>query len=156
LQRLQSLSSAAQARELLPLLPRIAAEYALDHRIQRALSETALRAGSPEQAVDRARAAVALRSGDPGHRLHLAICLLAVGHREEAVTILHDAREQAWGSAREASLLASLLVRASEHQQAAECYQRAVELEPDNAHHHFSLAATYRFLGQAGRRRSCL
>ena len=148
LQRLQSLSSAAQARELLPLLPRIAAEYALDHRIQRALSETALRAGSPEQAVDRARAAVALRSGDPGHRLHLAICLLAVGHREEAVTILHDAREQAWGSAREASLLASLLVRASEHQQAAECYQRAVELEPDNAHHHFSLAATYRFLGR--------
>jgi Flp pilus assembly protein TadD len=148
LQRLQGVRSAEQARQLLPLLPRLAEDYPLDHRIQRALSETALRAASLEQAVDRARAARALRPEDFGHRLHLAICLLAAGQHQEAATILCDAQEQARGSAREVSLLASLLVRASRHREAAECYERAAALEPGNARHQFSLAATYRFLGR--------
>jgi tetratricopeptide (TPR) repeat protein len=34
------------------------------------------------------------------------------------------------------------------HEDAAACYERALALEPGNARHHFSLAATYRFLGR--------
>ncbi len=148
LKRLRSLGSADQARQVLPLLPRFAKEYAQDHRIQRALSEAALRAGDLQQAVELARTALGLRPDELGHQLHFAICLLAAGEHDEAAIILSDARSHAWGSANQVSLLASLLVRGSRHQQAAECFERAVELEPGNAKHHFSLAATYRFLGR--------
>ena len=148
LKRLRGLGSADQARQVLPLLPRLAKEYAQDHRIQRALSEAALRAGALKQAVELARTALQLRPEELGHQLHFAICLLAAGQHDEAAMILSDAKDQAWTSAYQVSLLASLLVRASRHQQAAECYERAAELEPENAKHLFSLAATYRFLGR--------
>ena len=148
LRRLRGLGNAEQARDMLPLLPRFANEYAQDHRVQRALSETALRARALEQAVQLARTALGLRPDELGHQLHFAICLLAAGQQDEAAIILSDAQVQAWDSANQVSLLASLLVRGTRHQQAAECYERAVELEPENAKHHFSLAATYRFLGR--------
>ena len=137
LRRLRGLGNAEQARDMLPLLPRFANEYAQDHRVQRALSETALRARALEQAVQLARTALGLRPDELGHQLHFAICLLAAGQQDEAAIILSDAQVQAWDSANQVSLLASLLVRGTRHQQAAECYERAVELEPENAKHHF-------------------
>lgn len=148
LKRLRGLRSADQARQILPILPRLAEQYARDHRIQRALSEAALRAGALQQAVELARTALELRPDELGHQLHFAICLLAAGQHDEAAGTLSDAKDQAWKSANQVSLLASLLVRVSRHQQAAECYERATELEPENAKHLFSLAATYRFLGR--------
>lgn len=148
LKRLRGLSSAEHARQVLPLLPRFAKEYAQDHRIQRALSETALRAGAMEQAVELAHTALGLRPDELGHQLHFGICLLATGQHDEAALVLTEAQVQAWDNANQISLLASLLVRCLRHQQAAECYERAIELEAGNAKHHFSLAATYRFLGR--------
>jgi len=148
LQRLKGLRSAEQARQLLPLLPRLAAEYASEPRVQRALSETALRAGDGDSAVDLAQRTVELQPRALGHLLHLAICLLAAGRRGEAAELLVGARSRAWDSAEEVSLLASLLVRVSCHEEAASCYERAIALDPDNARNHFSLAATYRFLGR--------
>jgi len=148
LQRLRSLRSAEHARQVLPLLPRLAKEYAQDHRIQRALSEAALRAGTVDQAVERARAARALRPDDLGHQLHLALCLIAAGQHDEGATLLSDAQSRAWNSAQELSLIAGLLVQASRHEEAVSCYKRAAELEPEIARHQFGLAATYRFLGQ--------
>jgi Flp pilus assembly protein TadD len=148
LERLKGLRSAEQARGVLPLLPRLVKEYAEDHQVQRALSETALRAGDVGTAVDLARRAYTLEPTVLGHQLHLAICLLSSGEQEEAIELLKDARTPVWNSAYSVSLLASLLVRADCHEEAVSCYERAVALEPENARHHFSLAATYRFLGR--------
>jgi tetratricopeptide (TPR) repeat protein len=148
LRRLQGVRSAAEARQLLPLLPRLGSEYVDEHRVQRALSEIALRAGAFSPALALAERALELRPADLGHRQHLAICLLAAKRNDEAVEQLRHARPLAWESARELSLLAGLLVRAACHEDAAACYERALALEPGNARHHFSLAATYRFLGR--------
>jgi tetratricopeptide (TPR) repeat protein len=126
LQRLQGVRSAEQARQLLPLLPRLAEDYPQDHRIQRALSETALRAASLEQAVDRARAARALRPEDFGHRLHLAICLLAAGQQQEAAS--NSLRRSGTGprvGARGVAAGQACWSGICGTEEAAECYERA-------------------------------
>ena len=148
LAQLARLRDPARAREALPLLPRLAHEYAADHRVLRAISEIALRAGEAAQATEYARSAINPGSPDAGQWIHLAICLIAAGSRGEAAVALQEAEAHSMATADGAALLASVYVRVDEHEQALRWYQRAIELEPRNAKHHFSLAATLRFLGR--------
>jgi tetratricopeptide (TPR) repeat protein len=148
LERLARLRGTAEAREVLPLLPRLAEEYAGDHQVQRAISEIALRAGDAAQAARYARAAIQPGTAGAAQYLHLAICLIAAGQQQDASAVLLEAEPHAMAAADSAVLLAGLNVRVNEHERAVRGYQRATELEPGNAKHYFSLAATLRFLGR--------
>ncbi|MEQ9463520.1 MAG: sulfotransferase [Haliea sp.] len=148
LQRLGRLRGPAQAREALPLLPQLAQEYPGDHRLLRAISEIALRAGDVAQATEYAKAAIKPEIPGAGQYLHLAICLIAAGEERDACTALLDAEAHAMVDADSAAMLASLYVKVNEHERALRGYQQAIELDPRNAKHHFSRAATLRFLGR--------
>jgi len=148
LRRLSRVRTATEARQALTLLPKLAEEYTGEHRVQRALSEIALRAGDAAQAVEYAKCSLSPDSGGAGQYFHLAICFIAAGRQQEAAGVLQEVEQSALASAGNAAMLASLYVRVNEHERAARCYERAIALEPGNAKHHFSLAATLRFMGR--------
>jgi tetratricopeptide (TPR) repeat protein len=148
LARLARVRGPREAREALPLLPRIAEEFKEDCRVQRAISEIALRAGDAGLAAVYAKAALEPAAADAGQYLHLAICLVAAGEQQEATAALKRAEPCALGAADNAAMLAGLYVKVDEHERALAAYERAIELEPRNAKHHFSRAATLRFLGR--------
>lgn len=155
LARLAQLRSAAQAREALPLLNRISKDYAGNRRVQRAISEVALRAGDAPQATIYAKASLDPDEPAVGERLHLAICLIAAGQRGEAARVLRDAEDHALARADSAAMLAGLYVKIDEHELAVNAYERAITLDPDNAKFHFGLAATLRFLGRLAEAEQC-
>jgi len=156
LARLTKMRGPAEARAALPLLPRIAEEFDGDCRVQRAISEIALRGGDAELAAAYAKAAIEPGTGAAGQFLHLAICLIAAGEQREAIAALEDAEAFALKAAGSAAMLAGLYVKVDEHERALAAYERAIELEPRNAKHQFSLAATLRFLGRlAEAERAC-
>jgi tetratricopeptide (TPR) repeat protein len=79
---------------------------------------------------------------------HEAVCLITLGRSGEAAEVLEKAEPLVAEDSGQAAMLASLLVRVDQHEAAARHYQTAIALEPANARHRFSLAATMRFLGR--------
>lgn len=145
--RLSELVRQRKATRVLPRIDELAREYSDHGGVQQAISEIAVLAKDFPKAIALAERALELDNGDVRRRLHLAICHIAANEQRRAAEILARAEPDLDGSAEQFSMLASLYVRLDRHERAAEFYRKAIEREPGNARHHFSLAATCRFMG---------
>ncbi len=145
--RLSELVRQGKAARVLARIDELAREYSDHSGVQQVISEVAILAKDYPKAIGFAERALELDNGNVRRRLHLAMCHIAANERRRAAEILACAEPDLDGSAEQLSMLASLYVRLDEHQRAAEFYRRAIQREPANAKHHFSLAATYRFMG---------
>ena len=145
--RLSELIRQGKAARVLPRIDELAREYSDHGGVQQAISEIAVLAKDFPKAIALAERALALDNGDVRRRLHLAICHIAANEQRRAAEILAHAEPDLDGSAEQYSMLASLYVRLDRHERAADFYRQAIEREPANARHHFSLAATCRFMG---------
>ncbi len=145
--RLSELARQGKAARVLARIDDLAREYSDHSGVQHAISEVAVLAKDFPNAIAFAERALELDEGNISRRLHLAICHIAANEQRRAAEILARAERDLDGSAEQLSMLAGLYVRLDRHERAAEFYRRAIEREPANARHRFSLAATCRFMG---------
>ena len=148
--RLSELVRQGKAARVLARIDELAREYGDHSGVLQVLSEVAVLARDFPKAIGFAERALELDNGNVGRRLHLALCHIGANRQRRAAEILARAEADLDGSAEQLSMVASLYVRLDEHERAAEFYRRAIEREPANAKHRFSLAATYRFMGLLG------
>jgi len=134
--------------EWLALVPWLMTQYPDHAGINRALSELMLAVKDIPRALGFARKAAVLDQGDLNTQVHLALVLIADKQEAQARAQLLEVERRLPDSATAHAELAGLFVRVSDHNRAVEHYRRSIELEPNNARNHFSLAATLRFLGQ--------
>jgi len=147
-QRLTQLIQQGKAASVLPRVDELGRVYGDHPGVLHAVSEVALIAKNYPDAITFAERALALDSDNFRHQLQLAMCLVATNDRHRAEEVLNSVEQVVGDSAELASILASLYVRIDSNERAVEFYKRAIELDPGNAKHHFSLAATYRFMGR--------
>ena len=145
--RLSELVRQGKAARVLARIDELAREYGDHSGVLQVISEVAVLAKDFPKAIGFAEQALELDNGNVRRRLHLALCHIAANEQRMAAEILARAEPDLDGSAEQLSMVASLYVRLEEHERAAEFYRRAIEREPTNAKHRFSLAATYRFMG---------
>ena len=113
----------------------------------RLVSLVAQRAGDFERMLEAAEAAHAAAPADPGAEFRLLECRLYCGQADRVIARL---RELERGGRDDAPLLcrvAEYYAHCARHADAHRCYERAVELAPDNPDYLFSLAASQIALG---------
>ena len=101
--------------------------------------------GAALQAIERA---VALEPENPEWLLQKSYCLMQQGDTGSARPLVEKLVGVKLSNAYQYATLALLLSRLELQKEAAEKYQRAIELEPERGSHHYNLATVQRFLGQ--------
>jgi len=147
-QRLTQLIQQGKAASVLPRVDELARAYRDHPGVMHAISEVALISKNFPDAIKFAERSLVLDKHSIRHKLQLAMCLVASNDRFRAGEVLNSIEPDVGESDRLASMLASLYVRVDDHERAVKFYERAIKLDPKNAKHHFSLAATYRFMGR--------
>ena len=148
--RLTQLIQEGKAASVLPRVEELARVYRDHPGVLHAVSEVVLISKNYPDAIRFAESALALDNDNVRYKLQLAMCLVASNDRCSADEVIRSIEPYVGKSAELASMLASLFVRIDCNERAVKFYKLAIDLEPENAKHYFSLAATYRFMGRLG------
>ena len=111
-------------------------------------SRVALAIGQKQVAADLASRAVQLDGEDFRYLAQQAICQLALKRYAEADELISALAARPGLNAAEEDALGNLFSQRGDQQQAAMCFQRATERDPDRAHHWLNLALSRQALGQ--------
>lgn len=110
-------------------------------------SQLAQRLKNPEVALQAIGRAVALEPDNAAWLLQQANCLMRLGRMREVRPLAIALAERQLDTAWQCATLGLILSRLELQPQALRQYQRASELEPRQAEHHYNLATVQRFLG---------
>ena len=110
-------------------------------------SQLAQRLNNPGMALQAISRAVALEPENNGLLLQQANCLMRLGRMREARPLATALAQKKLETAWHCATLGLLLSRLEMQQEALQQYQHAIDLEPEQAEHHYNLATVQRFLG---------
>jgi tetratricopeptide (TPR) repeat protein len=110
-------------------------------------SQIALRLNNRAVALEAIKRAVDLQPDNAGYLLQQANCLMRLGRPGEASPLLGALAGRQLETGWQHATLGLLLSRLDMQAEALHQYQRAIELEPSLAEHHYNLATVQRFLG---------
>jgi tetratricopeptide (TPR) repeat protein len=110
--------------------------------------ELGLRIGEPAVALQAVDRALLLAPGNHDLLLQKINCAIAAGEDVVAATVADELADVEFGLPQQASAMGLLLSRLGQNERAVTHYRRAVELQPDNASHHYNLAAVERYCGR--------
>ena len=110
-------------------------------------SQIALRLNNRAVALEAINRALQLQADNPGYLLQQANCLMRLGRTHEARPLLAALAGRDLETGWQYATLGLLLSRLDLQAEALRQYQRAIELEPARAEHHYNLATVQRFLG---------
>ena len=119
-------------------------------------SEVAMRLNEPALALGAVERALALEPARPEWVLRKLACLSALGEMDAAFALAEQLKNVKFRDAYHASNCGRALNRLGLHEYAERHFQHAVDLEPENGHHHYNLATVYRFMGRLGKARRSL
>ena len=110
--------------------------------------ELGLRIGEPGVALRAVDRALQLAPGNHDLLLQKINCALAAGEDVVAAAVADELADVEFNAPQQASAMGLLLSRLGQNERAVEHYQRAVDLQPDTASHHYNLAAVERYCGR--------
>lgn len=110
-------------------------------------SQVALKLENHPMALTAIERALAINSSDTDWLLQKAVCLSKLGRAEQLGALVDDLCEYKLDTAYQCSTLGMLLTQLGLNEQALVHYERATELQSDDARHFYNLACLQRTLG---------
>jgi len=110
-------------------------------------SQLALKLGNARMALDAIREALRMDSEPVGWALQEAQCLLKLGREEEGRACIERLSLSDMSTPYECATLGLLLTKVDDRRTAVSCYERAAQLQPDDAQLYYNVASLQRTLG---------
>ena len=107
-----------------------------------------LKAGNPQEALKSIEHAIRIQPSNPDWQVQKAVCLEAVGEKEQSQQLAKDLSCQKLSSAGFYSILGSSLTNQAQFKLALMVFNKAIQLQPNLANHYYNRATVERYLGE--------
>lgn len=135
-------------KEAIALCNQLTRDYPDSRSGWQTASMLALRLKKPRQALAAIDKAISLGAAGTDVRLQQAVCFAHLQKISAAQQVLDSLATENLVTGNEYSKFALVLQLLGKHDKAVTYYVKALELDPNNAQHHYNISTAYRYLGQ--------